>query len=118
MEYQITMSEKVIKLVSDFTRKPFGRYRSDYQERSGQAFREDLLVPSLKEYDHVHVDLDGYNRYGRSFLDEAFGGLIREEGFEKSYLDSHLSFSHSLLDSVNSLIEERIQVANEDKKRK
>lgn len=112
------MNRKEIKLVAEFSRKPFGRYRKDFKDRSGQAFREDFLSPNLKNNGYVHVNLDGYNRYGRSFIDEAFGGLIREEGFEKEYLDEHLTYSHSLLDSVISLIRERIDVANKDIKRK
>lgn len=112
------MKKISINLVGDFSRKPFGRYRKDYEGRSGQAFREDFLVPGLKDDGYVHVNLDGYNRYGRSFIDEAFGGLIREEGFDKQYLDEHLTYSHSLLDSVISLIKERIDVANEDVERK
>lgn len=112
------MKRKEIKLVEDFSKKPFGRYRKDFNDRSGQAFREDYLVPNLKDNGYVHVILDGYNRYGRSFIDEAFGGLIREEGFDKKYLDEHLTYSHSLLESVVSLIRERIEVAFEDSERK
>lgn len=112
------MTKKEINLVSEFSRKPFGRYRKHYEDRSGQAFREDFLVPSLKDGGYVHVNLDGYNRYGRSFIDEAFGGLIREEGFDKKYLDEHLTYSHSLLDSVIFLIKERIETAYKDVKNK
>ena len=34
--------------------------------------------------------MDGAVGYGPSFLEEAFGGLVRCEGFEKSTLDTRL----------------------------
>lgn len=33
------------------------------------------------------------HRFGSSFLEEAFGGLVREEGMTKEYLDGHLVLS-------------------------
>lgn len=39
----------------------------------------------LKEHEGtVIVDLDGTSGYGSSFLDEAFGGLVRTDGFHRS----------------------------------
>jgi STAS-like domain of unknown function (DUF4325) len=67
---------KSINIAKEFTRYPAGRFRSD-GPYSGERFREDLLVPALKETDVVEVELDGVAGYGSSFLDEAFGGLIR-----------------------------------------
>jgi len=67
---------KSINIAKEFTRYPAGRFRSD-GPYSGQRFREDLLVPALRETDVVEVELDGVAGYGSSFLDEAFGGLIR-----------------------------------------
>ncbi|MNC73080.1 hypothetical protein D3C75_1242220 [compost metagenome] len=55
--------------------------------------------------------LDGYNRYGRSFLDEAFGGLIREEGFKWADLKERLVYTHSKVKSIELLIEERLEAA-------
>ncbi|WP_460410096.1 MULTISPECIES: STAS-like domain-containing protein [unclassified Pseudomonas] len=100
----------IITIVDDFSRTPYGRYPTD-GPASGQTFRQDLLAPKLREYDKVHVVLDGYNRYGRSFLDEAFGGLIREEGFTGEQLRRKLTYSHSLIKSMNNVIAERIDAA-------
>jgi len=44
---------------------------------SGEKFRK-LLVDRLAQHDVIVVDLDGTRGYGSSFLDEAFGGLVRE----------------------------------------
>lgn len=104
------MSTFIINVVKDFNKKPYGRYPDD-GEGCGQFFRERLLAPRLREYDHVHVVLDGYNRYGRSFLDEAFGGLIRDEGFTWDQLQNKLSYSHSLVKSIELLIRDRIDAA-------
>ncbi len=104
------MNEKIIKVI-DFSKNPYGRYLSD-SNCSGQGFRIEVLAPAMRAYDKVHVDLDGYNRYGRSFLDEAFGGLIREEGFTKEELDLKLTYSHSLVKSIELVISERILAAH------
>ncbi|MDZ4325539.1 MAG: STAS-like domain-containing protein, partial [Pseudomonas sp.] len=59
----------------------FGRYNSD-GPNNGEAFRNNKLVPALTdaEVHQVVVYLDsvkpGYE-YSSSFLEEAFGGLIR-----------------------------------------
>lgn len=100
----------VITVVKDFNKRPYGRYRED-GDGSGAAFRKDCLAPALREHGRVLVVLDGYNRYGRSFLDEAFGGLIREEGFTWEYLKEHLSYKHSLVKSIEAVIKERIEAA-------
>lgn len=69
-----------IHIAKDFSRVPAGRYRDD-GPRSGQAFREEYLAPALKEDNEVVVYLDGVEGYGSSFLEEAFGGLVRVNGF-------------------------------------
>ncbi len=83
------MTEKKIVIANDFSPSPIGRYRTD-SDTSGQEFREDYLAPALKAYTKVIVDLDGTDGYGSSFLEEAFGGLIREEGFTEKDLKKKL----------------------------
>lgn len=100
-----------IKVVRDFSKRPYGRYPETDGEFCGKNFREKLLAPRLREHDKVHIDLDGYNRYGRSFLDEAFGGLIREEGFTLEELKKKLTYSHTLVPTIEKLITERIEAA-------
>ncbi|EGR1040972.1 STAS-like domain-containing protein [Vibrio cholerae] len=48
---------------------------------SGQEFRESWLSKELRRSSELTVDLDGTVGYGSSFLEEAFGGLIREDHF-------------------------------------
>lgn len=70
------MTKKSITVAKDFSRVPSGRKRTD-GPYSGEEFRDDILYPALKEFDKVEVVLDGTLGYGSSFLEEAFGGLIR-----------------------------------------
>lgn len=79
-----------ISISKEFSRYPAGRYIKD-GPYSGEAFREKLLVPSLEKYDQVFVDLDDVSGYGDSFLEEAFGGLVRNGNFSKEELKNRMS---------------------------
>jgi hypothetical protein len=46
---------------------------------SGEAFRNLLARELKKSSDVIEVVLDGAEGYGSSFLEEAFGGLIRNK---------------------------------------
>lgn len=95
-----------ISIAKNFSKYPGGRYIEDGPD-SGQEFREEHLAPLLKENNQVQVDLDGTRGYGSSFLEEVFGGLIREEGFNSSILDELLtiiSTDDALLDEIESYI--------------
>lgn len=66
-----------INISRDFARYPFGRYRTD-GPYSGERFREEFLIPAFRaDGELVVVDLDGAIGMGSSFLEEAFGGLVR-----------------------------------------
>ncbi|MBN8212771.1 MAG: STAS-like domain-containing protein [Xanthomonadales bacterium] len=64
-----------INIGRDFNEYPVGRYRKD-GDANGEKFREDFLKKPLQE-GSVHVLLDDAFGYGSSFLEEAFGGLVR-----------------------------------------
>ena len=70
---------KTINFAKDFTRFPAGRYRK-HGDCTGQVFREDHLVPALRGNERVIVDFTDVFGVPSSFAEEAFGGLIREEG--------------------------------------
>jgi hypothetical protein len=77
-----TSSLTEIIIARDFTRIPGPRYK-DEGDFSGQFFREAILAPqiakAISEGGKLRVVLDGTEGYGTSFLEEAFGGLIRED---------------------------------------
>lgn len=80
-----------VRIGADFSRVPAGRFYSD-GPNSGQRFREEILVPCLRDPGVVVIDLDDTEGYGSSFLEESFGGLVREEGFDKDALLRRFSF--------------------------
>jgi len=83
------MEPNVIDVAADFTRYPGGRFRSD-GKFSGQRFRDDYLVPKLREANELKIILDGTMGYGSSFLEEAFGGLARLDEFAAQDLATRL----------------------------
>lgn len=80
-----------LKISTEFSEFPAGRVPED-GDFNGQRFREEYLVPLLARNDQVVIDLDGTDGYGSSFLEEAFGGLVRLNGFTPDDLRDRLSF--------------------------
>jgi hypothetical protein len=78
-----------IRVAQDFSRHPAGRTRAD-GPFSGELFRQKFLVPALKAGERLLVVLDGARGYGSSFLEEAFGGLVRKEGFPRDVVEKAL----------------------------
>lgn len=83
------MNETIV-IVRDFHPYPAGRYVED-GPGNGTTFRDKFLVPLLQKDAHILIDLDGAPGYPSSFLEEAFGGLIRK-GFDEKTIREHLSF--------------------------
>ena len=75
----IAMNRKVINFAADFTKTPGGRFR-DEGPKSGEEFREDFLIPALREFEEVSVVLNDVYGFPSSFVDEAFGVLVDKVG--------------------------------------
>lgn len=73
----MTMS---INIAREYTPYPGGRYPED-GKGNGTTFRQRFLLPVLRSGGHAEVVLDGAAGYPSSFLDEAFAGLVRIDGF-------------------------------------
>lgn len=86
---------KIYKIASEFTKTPGPRYICE-GEYSGELFRVEHLAPefskAVTEGYVLVVDLDGTAGYGTSFLEEAFGGLIRNNKYSIAQLEIHLDF--------------------------
>lgn len=105
------VSTKIINIAKDFSLYPAGRFKTD-GPYSGEAFRDDILVPSLQSHDCVQVQIGEVPGYGSSFLEEAFGGLVRLGLFSKSELkeklkidydeDSYATYADELWDYINA----------------
>ncbi|MCP4458520.1 MAG: STAS-like domain-containing protein [Cytophagales bacterium] len=64
-----------ISIAKDFSPYPAGRFSND-GEYSGEAFSKKIME-FLDKSDVVTIDLDGTYGLADSFLEEAFGGLVR-----------------------------------------
>jgi hypothetical protein len=107
-----------LKIASDFATAPGPRRRSEGRH-SGEQFREELLAPqvreALKKREELTVDLDGTAGYGTSFLEEAFGGLLRIDGFSIQELKSVLRLISNEEPDLLDEIEEYISDASKDR---
>ena len=80
-------------IAKSFSRTPGGRFKK-HGPYSGEAFRDDVLHDLLRRVitsdDRLVIVLDGTAGYGSSFLEEAFGGLIRLGLFGRGEVKRHL----------------------------
>ena len=65
----------------DFSTDPCGRYYSDNTKSSGEQFREEALLPRLRNLnagEKLDIVLDeNVESYGSSFLTEGFAGVVK-----------------------------------------
>lgn len=84
-----------LNIVTDFSRTPGVRYKSE-GPFSGEEFRTRVLLPKCKQAlsakCKLKVVLDGTAGLGTSFLEESFGGLIREDNLNYSELINTMFF--------------------------
>ena len=74
------MNNVTINIAKDYTTTPGARYKMD-GPFSGEEFREIYLEKHFKnptDCYKVKIILDGTEGYATSFLEEAFGGLVRK----------------------------------------
>ena len=73
--------EKRNYINATFEGTPGGRFKSE-GDFSGEDFRDSILIPkyleAVKQNQLLCINLDGGYGYGSSFLEEAFGGLVRK----------------------------------------
>ncbi len=88
------MTEILYSIAEEFTPFPAGRTPEE-GDFSGQAFRKVLTekLQKLKANDKLVIDLHGLKMAGSSFLEEAFGGLVRLGIFSAEMLHDKMSFA-------------------------
>jgi hypothetical protein len=99
-----------INVAKDFTRFPSGRYKKN-GDTSGEAFREKFLEGPVTKKEPVTIELDGTIGYGSSFLEEAFGGLVRKLQPSRNDLQPLLTLvseDSSLIDEINGYIDDAL----------
>ena len=84
-----------INIAKDFSKTPGSRYPSEC-DFSGEEFRTKILMPALKKAignkEKLIVILDGTAGLGTSFLEESFGGLIRNDKFKYNDIINTIEF--------------------------
>ena len=88
----MTDVDTLIDVASEFSAYPAGRDDRD-GPYNGTRFRDDVLLPRLRDTiaagGTLVVQLDGVRSFGSSFLEEAFGGLVRS-GLSPKDINEHL----------------------------
>ena len=105
---------ETLKISTDYSEFPGGRYSEDGLGNATD-FREKYLIPMLEKNRPFMIDLNGVVSYPVSFIDEAFGGLVRMKRYTSEQLMKLIKFhstDENLLETVR-LIEHHIQ--NPDK---
>lgn len=101
----------ILEVAKEFSPTPGFRTKEEGPYPADE-FRDKYLYPKLKDAidknDSLLVDLDGSAGYGTSFLEEAFGGLIRECGLSYQDIMEHLQLKSeddpSYIDEINGYI--------------
>lgn len=108
------VTRKVIRVATDFYDAPAGRFPED-GDYHGERFRNQHLLPALSAGGEVFVDLDNTEGYGSSFLEEAFGGLVRLCGYSARDLHERLVLKSDEDESVIQEVWEYIDTAKPEK---
>ncbi len=96
------MNNRMIIAVKDFSSYPAGREELD-GPYNGSKFRESILLPelleSIRKNGRLVVSFNGVKSFSTSFLEEAFGGLMRSSAFKDSKfskldLEKHLRIAN------------------------
>lgn len=86
---------KTLNIAKEFSTTPGARYENE-GAFPGKEFREQYLAPRIKDAienaEQLEINLDGTAGLGTSFLEESFGGLIREDRIPYQILLKTLKF--------------------------
>ncbi|WP_394707819.1 STAS-like domain-containing protein [Roseovarius pacificus] len=106
----------MISIAKDFWPFPAGRVDDD-GPYNGEKFRKEHLLPALKDAEDAGaslvVGLDGLKSCGSSFLESAFGGLVRYEGYTAKRLRElmRIEYKSASLERYKRSIENHIKRA-------
>lgn len=94
-----------VNVARDFSPFLTGRYKTPGLRSSGEEFREHFLVPHLKKGEKIRIEFDGVRGYGSSFLEEAFGGAVRETALPSEHVLSLIEIISEDLSLVQEIEE-------------
>lgn len=100
-----------INIATDFSDSPGGRFIKQ-GPKSGEEFRKTFLEKHFSDGSNqtIKINFDGSFGYATSFLEEAFGGLVRKFGYEK--IKNRLEF---ISEENPTYIEKVVKYMNEAK---
>lgn len=111
------MDKIIFKVVKEFSRTPSARVAKEGRF-PGTDLRSKItpfIKQALQEKNIFLIDLDGASGYGTSFLEEVFGGLIREEHFKYEELKGCLKIKSDEEPELIDEIWEYIKDASNEK---
>lgn len=108
-----------INIANDYSKTPGARYEIE-GAYSGEKFRNEILLPKLrnaiKDNILLEVTLDGTAGFGTSFLEEAFGGLIRIDKIDIAVIKKKVKFiSDEYPDYIDEIYEYLEDAAENEK---
>lgn len=105
-----------INISKEFSDAPGGRTIKE-GDFSGEAFRDTILLPKYndaeKANDKLEINFDGCYGFATSFLEEAFGGLVRI--YNKKNVFDRLVLVSNEDETIPGLIEKYIRSAEANK---
>lgn len=111
-----------INIANDYSKTPGSRYEKE-GKYSGEVFRKTIFAPAMKEAIendlNLEINLDGTAGYGTSFLEEIFGGLIREDNIPYNEIKNRVSIisleeDYLIEDIENDLLDAKEKIENEE----
>lgn len=78
-----------ISIAESFSPFPAGRYPED-GPFNGTKFRDQVLIPALKDHENVVIDIDGVALLPSSFWEEIWGGLVRTRNFKEADIENRV----------------------------
>lgn len=104
-----------IDVYKDFSDTPGGRYKAE-GEFSGELFRDEYLFPKLEESEKnselLIINFDNCFGFATSFLEEAFGGLVRK--YKKKGVFEQLVLLSEDDETIPDLIKKYIYAAEQE----
>ena len=106
-----------LSIAEDFSSTPTGKL-NEYSTRSGEVFRQYTLYPilceAMKNKQRLHINFVGIDGMTSSFLEEAFGGLVREHNLTPDEVLQTIEFlpQKSHFDFSIKIAKEHVQEAS------
>lgn len=106
------MNMNIINISKDFSDTPGGRYKKEGMY-SGEEFRDTILLQAYEKIentpDKLTINFDNCFGFATSFLEEAFGGLVRVHHKRDTYKKYNIISNDD--ETIPELIEKYISEA-------